>query len=409
MTETERYKDHAQQTAPLRIALVTPAWPGIRTANGIATVVAHMADGLEACGHKVMIIPMTIDAPHDFARVVPLPEQHWTLVERLQAKLGLGVEEIVHRKISRQIATAVQQAVERHAVQVVVIEETQGWAAEIRRLTDIPVVATLHGPWALLKAYQSNGVAWQDLRRVARERAALARVQAVTAPSRNVLGRMQAGGALLDIPTAVIANPVSVPEHRTHAPVERMLFVGRFDRTKGGDLIIAAFAAIATRHSTCTLTFAGPDIGIQQPGQPRIGIKDALAALPADVRNRIDVRGQCSREQIAALRQNHGLTVVASRYETFGGTIFEAMGAGSPLVCTDACGGAELLEDGRTALVVPAGDAQAIAAGCLALLDDRDRAARMGLAAREFVETSLSPTIIGRQMADFLRPLCRKG
>ena len=117
--------------------------------------------------------------------------------------------------------------------------------------------------------------------------------------------------------------------------------------------------------------------------------------------------GQCSREEVSALRGTHGLTIVASRYENFGGTIVEAMAAGSALVCTNVGGGAEILSHEETALLVPPEDPQALATACLRILDDTDLARRMGVAARTYVEHHLSPEAIGRQMADFLTPLCR--
>lgn len=119
------------------------------------------------------------------------------------------------------------------------------------------------------------------------------------------------------------------------------------------------------------------------------------------------MQGQCSREEVAALRRTHGLTIVASRHETFGGTIAEAMVAGSALVCTRIGGGAEILLDGETALLVPPDDAGALAEACLRLLGDPALARRLGRAARAYVENHLSPEAIGRQMADFLTPLCR--
>ncbi len=394
-------------SSPLRIGLVTPAWPGSRTANGIATAVAHLATGLGACGHEVTIIPFSIDAPHDFPRIVRPPEQRWSLLDRLRLRLGLDPEGTVHRGVGQRIAAAAREAIDRHGIEILVMEETQGWAGPACLQVPIPVVITLHGPWCLHKALQGHGDAQADARREARELGALRRARGITSPARDTLERTAALWSLPDVPRAVIHNPMPVPAVPTDGDPGRMLFVGRFDFHKGGDVVIKAFAEIARRHPSCQLTFVGPDSGVERPGLAPLALPEALSRLPETAQARIDIRGECSREDVTALRRTHGLTIVASRYENFGGTMLEAMAAGSALVCTRVGGGAEILSDGETALLVPPEDPQALAEACLRILGDPALARRLGEAARAYVENHLSPEVIARQMADFLMPLCR--
>ena len=62
-------------------------------------------------------------------------------------------------------------------------------------------------------------------------------------------------------------------------------------------------------------------------------------------------------------------------------SILEAFASGVPVVSTDAGGIPDLLESGRTGLLVPIGDAEAMAAAALRLLQDLDLARRFSLAA----------------------------
>ncbi|HMO70038.1 MAG TPA: glycosyltransferase family 4 protein [Paracoccaceae bacterium] len=400
-------------TAALRIGLVTPAWPGHRTANGIATVVTHIAAGLEACGHEVTIIALAADGPPGAARVVAVPAPAPGLLDRLRLRLRPGDGSVLHRLHGLRIAAAVTEAVRRHGIEVVVMEETFGWAGTVRDAVAIPVVATLHGPWWLHTAVEGSGNAREDAWREAREAAALRRVDGITAPSRDVLERTRTLWGLPDVPQAVIPNPMPVGQAAAGPPPgpadpERLLFVGRFDRIKGGDVVIEAFARLAPLHPGCRLTFVGPDRGIGLPGGGRLFLQEAVARLPAAVRARIDILGPRSREEVAALRGAHGIAIVASRYETFGGTMAEAMAAGSALVCTRVGGCPEMLSDGETGLLVPPEDPGAIAAACLRLLQDPPLAARLGAAARQHIAATLDPAAIGRQMAAFLAPICRR-
>ena len=53
---------------------------------------------------------------------------------------------LVRSMVDRHVE-AIRRAVAMYGVEVVVMEETQGWVGEIRGKVSIPIVATLHGPW----------------------------------------------------------------------------------------------------------------------------------------------------------------------------------------------------------------------------------------------------------------------
>jgi glycosyltransferase involved in cell wall biosynthesis len=74
--------------------------------------------------------------------------------------------------------------------------------------------------------------------------------------------------------------------------------------------------------------------------------------------------------------------VLASRSEGGPISILEAMAAGLPVVASDVGGVGELVADGSTGLLAPAGDAGALAAAVQRLLDDRELRHRMGEAGR---------------------------
>jgi glycosyltransferase involved in cell wall biosynthesis len=69
---------------------------------------------------------------------------------------------------------------------------------------------------------------------------------------------------------------------------------------------------------------------------------------------------------------------LASRQEGFGIVFLEAMAAGLPVVAARAGAVPEVVADGRTGLLVPAGDERAFAQALLRLLQDRPMAERLG-------------------------------
>jgi glycosyltransferase involved in cell wall biosynthesis len=322
-------------------------------------------------------------------------------------RMGWDTDAVLHRHIARRITTAAREAINSHGIEVLVMEETQGWAGIVARAVDIPVVVTLHGPCWLHRAFQPDKGHDKTGREI-REAEGLRHAAAITAPSWDVLEQTRQRWGLPDVPTQVLRNPVPVaPMNSQRADFQKILFVGRFELVKGGDIMLEAFERLARRHSSCRLTFVGPDIGIPKDEGAYLTLGDALSLLPAQVRQRIDVKGQCSRGEIASLRRTHGVAVVASRYENFSGAMVEAMAAGSALVCTRVGGCGEVLSHRKTALLTPAGDPQAIADTCLELLDNPKFAKQLGSAARAHVASHLAPEEIGRQLANFLRPVCR--
>lgn len=393
---------------PLRIGLVTPAWPGSATANGIASATAQLATGLEALGHEVTILALGIDAPTDHPRVVLLPEAETSLLQRLMFRFAKD-RVIRQRALSRLLAGA-KLALGQHRIDVLMMEESFGWAAVLRKALAIPVVVTLHGPHWLHRTRPGKPGPGPDARREAWEAAGLQHIDGIISPSRDVLDRTIAEWGLPDVPTTVIGNPVRIdplPVPAASVPDPHLLFVGRFDRIKGGDILIQAFARIAAAHPTCRLTFVGPDGGVVLPDGSRHHLAETLAALPPAIRDRVAVLGQKTRDEIADLRRRHPITLIASRYETFGVALIEAMAAGSAVVSTRVGGCAEILRDGETGLLVPSEDPAALAEACLKLLADPALVQRLGVAARADVAARFSADSVAREVSAFLAPLCR--
>ncbi|MDX1540975.1 MAG: glycosyltransferase, partial [Geminicoccaceae bacterium] len=83
--------------------------------------------------------------------------------------------------------------------------------------------------------------------------------------------------------------------------------------------------------------------------------------------------------------------------------MLEAAAAGLPVVAGRDGGVAEVVQDGRTGLLVPADDPAAFAGAIAALLDDPVRRLRMGDAAARFVATKRSLAQAGRILDGALR------
>lgn len=105
-----------------------------------------------------------------------------------------------------------------------------------------------------------------------------------------------------------------------------------------------------------------------------------------------------SRDDVAALLQEMDVFALSSRREGISNTVLEAMASGVPVVASATGGNLELIEDGRTGMLVPAADSNAIAHALLAYASDDQMRERHGRAARARAEREYS---LRRMLADY--------
>ncbi len=111
------------------------------------------------------------------------------------------------------------------------------------------------------------------------------------------------------------------------------------------------------------------------------------------------------RRDLPVVYADLDVVALTSRNEGLPTTLVEAMAAGRPVVATRVGGVPTLVTHGETGLLAASGDANALAAGMLALLNNRQYAHRLGAAARESVYPFYDLSAFIPRMADFYRRL----
>ncbi|MBN9276299.1 MAG: glycosyltransferase family 4 protein, partial [Hyphomicrobium sp.] len=122
----------------------------------------------------------------------------------------------------------------------------------------------------------------------------------------------------------------------------------------------------------------------------------------------VQIAGGLPHDRIPSELQSCDVCVFPSDWEASGYVCLEAMAAARGVIGSSAGGMAEIIEHGRTGLLVPPRKPKAIAEAIIALLRDPERRIAMGRAAREHVSTAYAPEVIGPlQEASYRRAIER--
>jgi glycosyltransferase involved in cell wall biosynthesis len=134
---------------------------------------------------------------------------------------------------------------------------------------------------------------------------------------------------------------------------------------------INAFATVHRAHPSSQLRIAGDG-----PERPR------LEALVRDLglADAVTFMGRIAVDDLAALLRDATLLLNSSRVDNMPNSLLEALASGVPLVSTNSGGIPRIIDDGKTGLLVAAGDADAMAGAALRILQDETLAFRLASA-----------------------------
>ena len=307
------------------------------SSGGAQRVLVTLADHWASKGYKTAVITYN-DRSADFYQLHPFVNRI-SIKREISSKAGAVRVMTIVRRISalRRILKNLRPGVTVSFItqtNILVILAAFG----LRRRV---VISERNDP-----ALQSFGVFWDTLRKLLYRYA-----DVVTANTHGALETMRSyvpAHKLLFLPNPVyLQNKVK----RRDEVSKNILTVGRLVRQKAHDVLIEAFAIVAQSFSDWRLKIVGEGT-----------LRDRLEAQADKFGISDYVDWYSNTKNIEAFYRSSEIFVLPSRYEGLPNALLEAMSFGLPVIVTNGSPGPlELVEDGRTGLVVAVNDARSLA------------------------------------------------
>jgi glycogen synthase len=384
----------------VRVLLVSQEMPPDTDWGGIGTYVAALAPALVAAGAEVHVLSVVAGQPASDREV------GGAVVHRrdLRRPPGVGRMSRLPQAWERvTLAAAVRRALRDLDFEPDVIE-TPEWRAEGLALAvrgRVPLVVRLHSaaeqlfPYAGRAGLDSRVAVWLERRSIA------AADVVVSTPSNladlgaqlNGAGRRMPPLRAVNLPVPLVTAEPAPPDS---AGTPRVAFVGRLERCKGPETLVAAAQAVVRAVPGARFVFVGADTGLPGAGSYAQMLRDQARRL--GIEHTLDITGHRPHAEAMAELRRAAVCAFPARHETFGYGAAEAAAAGRPIVASRIPPFVSLLGD--AAVLVDAEDIDGWAQAIIGLLRDPTRAAHLGAAAGQRVRDRCAPDRIAAEMLD---------
>lgn len=362
----------------MRVVLATPA----REEGGVLRNVLDLAEGAAARGHHVVVA-----TPGDAAAVRAAVEAHDLPWMELRRSTRLRAD-VWHLHVPNSLDTALLALLTRRR-----------WVAGSRVLTEhLPRTARTDASLPLdptLKHGRRKPGAEQG--KTAFKRLEFSLVDQIIAPGAAAAEFLAERYGLPRSAVQAIHNGIAAPEAPAPPPpgdVMEVVVVGMLAHRKGHDVLLEA-CRLAERSWNVTVIGDGP-------------LREALEEEARGIEDRA-VRFTGWRDDAAQAPLAAHVACVPSRMESFGYVALEAMACARPVVASDIDGLSEVVEHGRTGLLVPSEDPAAFAAALDELAMDPALRRRMGEAAHTRVREQFSADdMVDRTLAVYAELAARR-
>ena len=379
----------------MNIALIYTFYKGFQ--GGAKIHLDSLIDALSRRGHTISIITTRKQYHQPInCRVISLSPFLSILPEKI-LKLGTGITD-------RMMAHSINKVIALIKPDIIHVQDDYILPAVIKaKIQDIPIVASMHQPLELDDARKRSwfpGVAFLYKRRLKKNLACFQKVDRVIAVSKfikNSFVRLKIRNEGVETIYNLLPSWKSYGgEIRDHNNT-RLFTAGRLVKSKGFETLIRAMHLIANKYGdkSCKLIIAG-----EGPQEKQ------LKKLASDLPGQINFIGTVEHKEMKNLYRGCDVVVFPSEVpESFGLIAAEGMLSGKPVVASRIGAIPEIVEDGKTGILVPPGDEEALANAIYTLVRDVPLRKKMGIEGIKQINTKIDRNKIIRRHLDIYNGL----
>lgn len=361
----------------MRIAYLTQSYPPM--ISGAAMVVEHLAKGMAAAGHQVLVI-----AASDTSRTYQLKKGNLTIL-RLRSvhnpqRVGQRFTPYSRHSVTNALQEFKPEAIHSHEPLPISLPAIR-YAGEMNVPTlitvhQIPTTAILHLPSFLQTALEK--LLWSYGRWYSKKFTALiSPTETTSIQVRKIIGRtvntISNGIDLRTFHPRRSEDDDATIRQKWNLPVDGpiLLHVGRLDPDKYVERVIQAAAPVLVGNHAHLLIVGD---GVRKPSLMKMCEELGIA-------ERVHFTGFISTPQgLPEIYRIAHLFITASEMETQGLVLLEAAASGLPIVAVRASCIPEIVHEDVNGFLAEPGDIQGLSRGMGILLQDRNQAAQMGKA-----------------------------
>jgi glycosyltransferase involved in cell wall biosynthesis len=373
----------------MNVCLVSREYPSEDHAGGIGTYTEKTARALARMGQSVTVITEAIGTPS--VRVEEGVEVHRLAPATLLGPLSLPYTRSLAR--ARAAAAAIHDL--RRVPDIVQVCEcgAEGFwyslgdhpaTTLVTRLATPSVVVAELSPHAGGQRIRTAYMDWM-------ERTQTRRSNAVISPSAALAEVVSERWGIPSQSITVIRTGVDFAARHAATAAELppelagcdfLLYFGRLEERKGVHVLAEALPEVLERYPTLHFVFAGENYLTYRGGPMQAYVERCNARD----RDRLHFLPRLTQDRLHPILQSALFVVLPSLWESLANAALEALDMGKPIVATRGCGFGEVVEDGRSGLLVPPADVAALRGAMLTLMADRTRLHEMSDAARAAAE-----------------------
>ena len=386
----------------MRIAIVTPLYPLSKDCDsGIAMHYHHLANGLKALGHEVIVyfFPYEVFESKVFNQGNLTIYQVGCSLPKIFFFKGLGrllkslriLEWYPTLIFQKQICEFLKKRVKADKIEIIESTSNRGLLARYAKFKDRPPICTRVST-TMASSYRNAKLAASinyriesrlEYQQIVRSDSLITHTIAHSVELENEIGVSHKN-------FKIISHGIPIPPLQIKTNKSEwisVLFVGRLERRKGIEVLIKAIPLVLKSNCTVLFKIIGADAD---------GISDSYSS-DSEIRQNIQFLGKVKNDELINAYQNCDIFVAPSYYESFGLIYAEAMAWGKPVIGTKVGGIPDVVEDNKNGILVPPGNEIELASAIIRLADSHELRSSMGLAGRKRIKENFSVEEMARR------------